>query len=50
MSKAKTIYRYTYVGEALRETLTKLGTKMELEEDLQEDLMIKFDEVIIWIT
>ena len=45
MSKAKTIYRYSYVGEALKETLEELSEKMDLDQDIKEELMVKFDEV-----
>ena len=45
MSKAKTIYRYSFVGQALKETLEELSEKMELNNELKEELLIKFDEV-----
>ena len=45
MSKAKTIYRYSYVGEALKETLDELQNQMDLEPELKEELLTKFDEV-----
>ena len=45
MSKAKTIYRYSFVGEALKETLEELSEKMELDPEVREELMVKFDEV-----
>ena len=46
MSKAKTIYRYSYVGEALKDTLEELAEKMELDQEMKEEIMVKFDEVI----
>ena len=45
MSKAKTIYRYSFVGEALKETLEELQHKHKLDDELIEELMTVFDQV-----
>lgn len=46
MSKAKTIYRYSFVGEALRETISQLSDKIEFSKEDIEEMMIKFDKVL----